>query len=67
MNSVSATTLSLSSKSEILFFRIGLLSGFSRTSSGPSENKSALGPRVVELRMEKGGNYQGKTILHSLR
>ena len=44
----------LSSKSEILFFRIGTSSGSSRMSSDPSEDKSVSGPRVAELGMEKG-------------
>ena len=43
-----------SSKSEILFFKIGALLGSSRMSLDPSEDKSILGPRVAELGMEEG-------------
>jgi len=54
MNSVSGGALSSSSESEILFFKTGSLSGSSRTSSEPSEDKSTSGPRVAELGMEAG-------------
>ena len=53
IKSGSDEALSSSSESEILFFRIGALSGSSRMSSDPSEDKSVSGPRVAELGMEE--------------
>ena len=54
IKSGSGGALSSSSESKILFFRIGASSGSSRMSSDPSEDKSVLGPRVVEPGMEEG-------------
>jgi len=54
MNSVSKSTLSSSSESEILFSLVGSPSGSSRTSLDPLEDKSASGPRVAKPGMEEG-------------
>ena len=54
MNSASRGTFSSLSELEILSFETGSLSGSSRTSSDPSEDKSTSGPRVAELGMEEG-------------
>ena len=54
MNSVLKSTLFSSLDSEILLFMVGSSSGSLRALSDPSEDKSALGPRVVELGMEEG-------------
>ena len=53
MDSASCSALSSSSESETLFFMVGLSSRSSITSSDLSEDKSASGPRVVELGMEE--------------
>ena len=54
INSGSGEALSSSSESEIIFFSIGALSGSSRMSLDPSEDKSESSPRVAELGMEEG-------------
>ena len=54
MNLTLGGTFSSSLELEILFFKIGSLSGSSRTSSDPSEDKSTSGPHVAELGMEEG-------------
>jgi len=54
MNSALWSTLSSSLESKILFFMVGSSSRSSRTSSDPSKDKSASGPRVAELGMEEG-------------
>ena len=54
MNSASCSALSSSSELETLFFMVGSSTGSSKTSSDPSEDKSALGPHVAELGMEEG-------------
>ena len=54
MNSASCSAISSSSESKILFFMVGSSLGSLRMSLDPSEEKSILGPRVAELRMEEG-------------
>ena len=54
MNSASCSAISSSSESEILFFMVSSSLSSSRMSLDPSEEKSASGPRVAELRMEEG-------------
>ena len=53
MNLVLCLALSSSLELETLFFMVGSSSRFSRTSSDPSEDKSASGPHVAELGVEE--------------
>ena len=54
MKSGTGEALPSSSKSEILFFRMGASLGSSRMSSDPSKDKSVSGPRVAKPGMEEG-------------
>ena len=54
MKSGSGESLSSSSESEILFFRMGASSGSSRMSSDPSEDRSVSGPLVAAPGMKEG-------------
>ena len=50
----SCSSPSSSSELEILFFMVGSSLESSRTSSDPSKDKSASGPRVAKLGMDDG-------------